>query len=199
MSNATEEADLMLAENLVFKPRNLTLRKIPRNHSLTPDFLILKGANPVAFCEVKSPRDDWLDVLLEKANLCAIVGGARKDPTFNRIVRLSTKAAKQFEAVNKNRVLPNILCFINHDDASHYGDLVETYTGIFHATNGGRYMTMQHTASLLDKAKTQIDICIWINANAKKIEGYLFNQNASPDYEADLCNLLGQSASKISN
>jgi hypothetical protein len=49
----------------------------------------------VGFCEVKSPRDDWLDEQLEGAQAFEIRGGIRKDPTFNRIGRQIEKAASQ--------------------------------------------------------------------------------------------------------
>src|SRR5262249_31410695 len=58
----------------------------------------LLGDTLKAFCEVKSPRDDWLDDQIEAASPGQIAGGARSDPTFNRIARHVDKAASQFDA-----------------------------------------------------------------------------------------------------
>jgi len=195
----TEGIDQKLAENLAFNPHGLTLQKIKRGIGRSPDFQVSLNGTLVAYCELKSPRDEWLDKLLVHAKPCQIVGGARNDPIFNRIQRLSNKAAKQFQAINPNRVLPNILCFVNHDTASSYADLREVFTGFFHASNGSRHLTMPHVASGLDKAKQHIDVCIWINFQNNKIEGYLFNQDATPSYLTQVCKLLGQSVSNIKN
>jgi len=51
----------------------------------TPDFRVVRGGELVAYCEVKSPNDPWLDEKLEEVPAFTIVGGARSDPTFNRL------------------------------------------------------------------------------------------------------------------
>ena len=85
-----EEPDLKLAEELIFRGRGLTLERFDPAATLagrTPDFRVLLGDTLKAFCEVKSPRDDWLDDQIEAASPGQIAGGARSDPTFNRIAR----------------------------------------------------------------------------------------------------------------
>ena len=82
--------DLKLAEEPIFRGRGLTLEGFDRADTLagrTPDFRVLLGDTLKAFCEVKSPRDDWLDDQIEAASPGQIAGGARSDPTFNRIAR----------------------------------------------------------------------------------------------------------------
>src|SRR5262249_40989390 len=103
----------------------------------------LLGDTLKAFCEVKSPRDDWLDDQIEAASPGQIAGGARSDPTFNRIARHVDKAASQFDAVNGGHAVPNILVFVNHAVASGFGDLHETLTGMFHSESGERFPTMR--------------------------------------------------------
>jgi hypothetical protein len=193
----TEAVDQKQVEDLIFNPHGLTLQKIKRGLGRSPDFQVLLNGTPVAYCELKSPQDDWLDKLLDQAKPCEIVGGARNDPVFNRIQRLTNKAATQFQSINPNRVLPNILCFVNHDNSSSYADLREIFTGFFHTSDGSRHLTMPHVASGLSRAKQEIDVCIWINSLNNKIEGYLFNQNATPSFLSQVCNLLGQSLSNI--
>ena len=193
----TEVDDQKLAEELVFIPHGLTLLKVPRSAGRTPDFQVLQSGVLVAYCELKSPRDEWLDDQLDKALPGVIVGGCRNDPTFNRIGRLAQKAADQFRAVNGTRSMPNILVFVNHDNASGFGDLIETFTGVFHAANGNRYVTMPQTASLLERAKSQIDLCIWIDGKISNAPGYAFNQGATPNYLNQLCALLGKNPADI--
>jgi len=193
----TEADDQELTEELVFNPLGLTLLKVPQGAGRTPDFQVIHNGMPVAYCELKSPRDECLDKLLDLARPCQIVGGGRNDPTFNRIGRLAQKAANQFRAVNAMRSMPNILVFVNHDDASVFGDLIETFTGMFHAADGTLHATMPQTASRLERVKSQIDLCVWIDGKTKKAQGYFFNQDAIPNYLNQLCALLGVNPAAI--
>ena len=140
-----EDPDLTLVDELIFAPTGLKLERFSRAETLTgktPDFKVFQAGQLVAYCEAKSPRDDWLDDQLEEARPLEVVGGLRHDPTFNRIARHVEKAANQFDAVNPARTLPNILVFVNHDKASSYNDLREVLTGMFHAEGGERFETM---------------------------------------------------------
>jgi hypothetical protein len=46
----------------------------------TPDFRVRQAGEVLAYCEVKSPNDPWLDELLDDAPPLTLVGGARPDP-----------------------------------------------------------------------------------------------------------------------
>ena len=193
----SENDDLKLAEELVFAPIGLSLQKIPRWVSRTADLLVLQNGALVAYCELKSPRDEWLDKLLDLAKPWQIVGGGRDDPVFKKIRKHANKASQQFEAVNPTRAVPNILVFVNHDYISDFGDLRETFTGLFHAANGNRHATMPDMAASLKRAQSQIDVCVWIDAKTSKIQGYLFNQSATPNYLNQLSSLLGVNPAAI--
>src|ERR1700756_1632634 len=85
-----EESDVRLAESLIFSGKGLELQRFDRDETLqgrTPDFRIMREGQLSAYCEIKSPRDDWLDEEIEKVALGQLAGGARRDPTFNRIAR----------------------------------------------------------------------------------------------------------------
>jgi hypothetical protein len=195
-----EDRDLEVIEDLLFAPRGLQLQRFTQAETLagkTPDFRAFKAENLVAFCEAKSPPDDWLDDQLDVAAPMQLVGGLRNDPTFNRIARHVEKAASQFDAVNPGRTLPNILVFVNHDKASSYNDLRETLTGMFHADGGERFPTMTHISEgRLGEIKRRIDLYGWIDARTKRIQGYVFGE-ASPEHVKAICDLLGLEASKI--
>jgi hypothetical protein len=195
-----EEPDLDLTDELLFADNNLQLERFDRAETLagrTPDFRVRRDGELVAYCEVKSPRDDWLDEQLDSAAPGQIVGGARSDSTFNRIARHVQKAATQFEAVNDKRSVPNILVFINHADDGGFGDLQETLTGMFHTAKGERIPTMTHISNgRLGEARLKIDLYIWIDNKTRRVQGYLFNETNAAHVET-LCVLLGLDRSRI--
>jgi hypothetical protein len=61
------------------------------------------GRKSCRLCEVKSPKDPWLDELLDDTPPLTMVGGDRLDPTFNRLARLLSKADEQLSVVNPAR------------------------------------------------------------------------------------------------
>jgi hypothetical protein len=150
-----------------------------------------------ALCEVKSPRDDWLDERLEQASAFEIVGSARNDPTFNRIARLVQKASSQFDAANGNHTIPNILVFVNHADAVGFNDLRETLTGYVETQTGERFRTMTRIAECrIGEARTKIDLYVWIDAKTGEVRGYSFNE-LNPSHVEALSDLLGIDPRKI--
>lgn len=196
-----ETADIDLTDELLFRPRRLVLEPFSAEEigrAKTPDRRVMQSGHLVAFAEIKSPRDDWLDEQLRAAPAGAQAGGARCDPTFNRIGRQVQKAARQFKAVNPSRDHPNILVLVNHDVAARYSDLHETLTGEFRANTGERFASMKRISdgSIAD-AKMETDLYVWINARERRIEGYVFNEGASPDHVTRLCELLDLERSRI--
>jgi hypothetical protein len=103
----------------------------------------------------------------------------------------------QFEAVNATRSVPNILVFVNHADATGFGDLRETLTGMFHTTGGAQIPTMRNISEgRLGEARLKIDLYVWIDEKTKRIQGYFFNETTAAHVET-LCTLLGLDQSKI--
>jgi len=196
-----ETDDLSVVEHLLFKEPGIVLERFNRHETLagrTPDFKIMRDGKLFAFCEVKSPRDDWLEEQIDSAPYGQLVGGARPDPTFNRIARHIGKAASQFHAVNADHALPNILVFVNHADASHRNDLVETLTGTFETESGERIPTVRHISEgRLGKVREQIDLYIWIDRKTSSVSLYLFNDLMTPSVIVELCDLFGLDASDI--
>ena len=195
-----EQADLdLVAEH--FMGKGLAAERFPSaemQSGKTPDFRIRHNGLLVAYCEVKAPNDPWLDDLLEDAPDLTLVGGLRNDPIPNRLARLLTKADAQFAAVNVDRTALNILAYVNHYEASHYQDLVETVTGYFHADDGTKHATLLHIAEgRIGQAKRRIDAFLWFEAKTGHMAGAIVNQDDRARMHR-LCGLLGFDAEKIS-
>ena len=163
----------------------------------TPDFRVFRDGQLVAYCEVKSPRDEWLDDQLRNVEPFQIVGGARDDPTFNRIAGLVHKAVKQLDAVNPDRKLPNIVVFVNWAGASHFSDLKETLTGYLRLTHGGKAPTiLKISEGRIRDEKRRVDAYIWFNGRRRKVEGIFLTQSDILHRDA-VCSWLGIDAGKI--
>ena len=193
-----ERVDLDIAAKLLqshgLTPKRFT--KAERRKGKTPDFRVMRGENLLAFCEVKSPQDDWLDTQLEEATNGEIVGGHRKDPVFNRLSRIVEKATSQFDAVNASRDVPNILILINHDDMSYFGDLRETITGMFHSEDGSRHPTVLPVSEgKIKELRTRIDAYFWYDFEPRRCQLRMLNE-FSEHFDA-ICSMFEIDKSKI--
>jgi hypothetical protein len=158
---------------------------------------VFRDGRLVAYCEVKSPRDQWLDDQLRDAAPFQIVGGARHDPTFNRITGLVRKAVKQFDAVNPDRKLPNIVVFVNWADASHFRDLDEALTGYLRLADGSKARTMPKISEgRIRDEKRRVDAYVWFNGHRRKVEGLFFTQSDILHRDA-VCSWFGVDPAKI--
>src|SRR5216110_3025166 len=113
MDNAEKFAEEYLKKRSL-RPERFS--KEERRRGKTPDFRVFARADLVAYCEAKHVQyDEWLDKQLEKAKPQQVVGGLRADPIFNRISNRIHEAAQQFDAVNPDHKIPNVLIFVNSD------------------------------------------------------------------------------------
>src|ERR1700756_4629126 len=122
-----------------------------------------------------------------------------RDATRHSIVSpvISEKAASQFDAVNADHTLPNVLVFVNHSDAVSFADLHETITGIFVAESGRKIRTVTNIAEgRIGVARTRIDLYVWIDHKTALVKGWLFN-DLHPHHVATLCEMLGFESSAI--
>ncbi|KUO64484.1 MAG: hypothetical protein APF80_04795 [Alphaproteobacteria bacterium BRH_c36] len=187
-----EERDLALVEELVAIPAGILLERIEATpEGPRPDFRIQSRGGVAGFCEVKSPRDDWLDEQLEQAPPNTIVGGGRADPTFNRVARNIEKAVKQFDAVNPDHDVPNVLVIVNHDADSGFDDLCETLTGELRADTGEAHPTNLRVATRLGDKRQRIDLYCWIDndQDRRDIGGWLMTDSV-PEHTAALRTML---------
>jgi hypothetical protein len=113
---------------------------------------------------VKSPRDDRLDRALDNCPPGTIVGGESKDSTFNRIARQIETASGQFDAVNSNRAVPNVLALVNLDDMSDVRDLDSVLTGNFYAESGEVHPIYKNVSEgKIRRLKGRIDMYLWFD------------------------------------
>jgi hypothetical protein len=74
--------------------------------------------------------------------------------------------------------------------SGHYGDLVETVTGYFHADDGTKHPTMLQIAETrIGDAKRRIDAFLWFNGKSSRLTGAIINQDDSERMQR-LCALL---------
>lgn len=117
-----------------------------------------------------------------------IVGGLRKDPVFNRLSAHIHKARKQFNAVNKEENIPNVLAFYNEDNMSGFLDLLAVTTGNFFAEGGAVFPFYKNFSEGRIKSDIEkIHLFIWIDAN--KPHRFLFN-TINSKYHNELCSMF---------
>lgn len=188
LANLLQDKDLRVEE----------FTKEERCKSKTPDYRVFKGDRLAFFCEVKTVSpDEWLDQQLKVAPSGSIVGGARKDPIFNRLSNKIHEAVQQFDAVNPDLEYPNVLAFVNHDNMCGFLDLVAVTTGFFLAEGGGRYpIYLQFSEGRIKKEKFRIHLYIW--KDEFKGVSYLFNTFAKEHFN-NLCGHFGVYPESIKN
>ncbi len=153
----------------------------------TPDYRVYKDDRLFSYCEVKNAQQDtWLDNKLDKAEL---VGGLRKDPVFNRLSAHIHKARKQFDAVNADEKLPNILSFYNEDKQSGFLDLMAVTTGNFFAEGGAVFPIYKNVSEgRVKKDIEKIHLFIWLDSH--KPHRFLFN-TINSKFQSELCSIFG--------
>ena len=108
-----EQADLDFINELIFAAVGLDLQpfdEVDLKKGPTPDRRVFKGGEQVAFTELKSPRDDRLDDMLDgtSGELVGYADVSFRDKHVERTARHIAKAARQFRAVNPQRALPKV-------------------------------------------------------------------------------------------
>jgi hypothetical protein len=131
MRVSPEAADDLAAQNF-FAARGLLAARIPESKvSKTPDFRILRGAETVAFCELKSPQDVFPERVTTAISqgLAGVIQHGYVTRQYRCLERAAKGAAAQFNSINASRAVPNILMIVNHDTLSHENDFIEAVTG----------------------------------------------------------------------
>lgn len=184
-----EDADAALLRELVFdrqKIQSELYSVAERNAGKTPDFKLLKNGDMRAFCEMKSPNDDFLFEYPKPAD-----AAIRKNlPVHRKIGGHIRKAAQQFDAVNPDHARPNILVFVNHAPDIERRDLHATITGLAAGDGKRLFMLSRSVQERTLEAAGKVDLFLWIDARKRTCQHV--SVNGAPHQQAAL-DLLGLS------
>jgi hypothetical protein len=160
-----EDDDHAIVEHF-FSLKGLVAERIPETVSKTPDFKVKRGAEVVAFCEVKSPQDIFnerlTDAILSGKGGIIETGYGNDYRQARCIERAAQKAAAQFRVANPAHAVPNILTVVNHDTYADVEDFVQSLTGNFR----GLAVAQQAIQSTIP----EIDLYIWIDQKGRGAE-----------------------------
>ena len=157
----------------------------------TPDFRVFVGDQFAFYCEVKTAQaDDWLEKQLDAAPPGTLVGGLRRDPTYNRISGYVHDAASQFDSVNPDCTHPNVLAIANYHLVSGVRDLISVLTGNAYTKDSGRVrMFGNFSDGRIREEKGRIHLYLWFNAGTTE-PSMLFAQSIA-DHHVTLCRYFG--------
>lgn len=183
-----EAADIALVQKLAFDGKGITLESyhdavLKRGKS--PDFKLFKNGELVGFCEVKSPRDDFVFERPAPGKF-----KIRENLPFYRKLGSHIKhAALQFDAVNPDHDRPNILAFVSHTPDIARRDLHATIAGLPAPEPGKRVFMLgrKMQEQVLDAAR-KVDLILWIDAETGTLQHVSVNGAA---HQADALDLIG--------
>ena len=134
-----------------FKCRKFSKRELRQGK--TPDRRVFRDGQFAFFLEIKEIAEDrW-------------VGGGRPDPIFNRLTDDIHQAVQQFDAVNADRQVPNVLALVNNDAACGSLDLIGVITGHLRLEGGGWVpIYMNCSEGRIRDEKHRVDLYLWYDA-----------------------------------
>jgi hypothetical protein len=187
----TEGADIKLMQEIIFQPYNVVLQPFSKEEMTkgkTPDFKLMKGSELCGYCELKSPRDDWVFEFPDDIKPGESVTEMRPSPTSNNLARQIESAAEQFDAVNPDHKLPNVLVLVNHAIGRTRSDLHVAVTGI-QVPDGPRLFTFKpDKQKQVWEAARRVDLFLWVDAQKRTCQ-HLYPDDAV--HRVAACRLLG--------
>lgn len=173
-----EDADIALMRKLAFDRRRITLERIDhkRMPGKSPDFRLFKDKKLRGYCELKSPRDDWVFDVPRDLKAGEIRQAVRRGPVAERLAVHIGTAAAQLDAVNPDHALPNILVFVSHARRRGPADVQMTIEGIrgpdgrhlfLHDEEKSEEEAREAQEKLWDAAR-RIDLIVWIDVHTGK-------------------------------
>jgi hypothetical protein len=157
----------------------------------TPDFRVFANDELAFYCEVKTAQEDeWLDKQLAAAPPLTLVGGARPDPTYNRISNQIRSAIGQCDAVNPAMDHPNVLAIVNGDDHAGITDLIQVVTGNAYC-EGGEVIPMfrGYSEGRIREEKIRIHLYLWFDEGESEPKKFWMQSHAA--HHSSLCRYLG--------
>ena len=93
-----------------------------------------------------------------------LVGGVRRDSTYNRISCQIHSALGQFGAVNPDMDHPNVLAIVNGDDGAGMTDLISVVTGNAYCESGEVWPTFrEYSEGRIRDEKLRVHLYLWFN------------------------------------
>jgi ribosomal protein L30 len=183
-----EAADAALMRKLAFDRKGITLERYSDAElktGKTPDFKLYKDDKLCGYCEMKSPRDDYV---FEKP--APGEAAIRKNLPFHRKLGSHIRhASALFHTVNPDHSVPNIMVFVTHAPDIERRDLHATIAGLPAPEAGKRVFMLSRKMQeqVLDAAR-KTDLFLWIDAEKGTLQHV--SVNGAPHQAATL-DLLG--------
>lgn len=164
----------------------------------TPDFRVFAGDALAFYCEVKTAQEDeCLDKQLAGAPPATIVGGARPDPTYNRVSAHIHSAVGQFDAVNSLTEVPNVLAIVNGDDGAGFTDLIQVLTGNAYCESGNVMpMFREYSEGRIREEKLRVHLYLWFN-EWKGGDPQMFFPEIHAAHHVALCGCFGVNPAQL--
>jgi hypothetical protein len=186
-----EATDVALMRELAFDPQGIALESFSGGalrRGKTPDFRLVKHGDLQAFCELKSPRDDFLFELPQQDGFAI-----RANLPFHRKLGSHIRyAAQQFDAVNPDREFPNILVFVNHSPDIARRDIHATVAGLPGPDGKRIFMLSRKMQEQVLNAARKIDLFLWIDAPKRTCQHVSINGAVHQAAALDLLGLTNQ-------
>ena len=161
------------AVKIFLESKGLQVEKIPERDVKTVDFAVYTKDGLAFYLEEKT---------LEPASL----EWKRIDPIYQSIASHFHEAARQFESVNPDRSVPNVLSFTNLDPSRDVNYLFTSLTGQA-ITRSGKVVKLDEFGKK-EKALNLIDLYLWFDG--EEFTGHIWEDDIEPNYEDVLTKLL---------
>lgn len=196
-SSTDANGEMLVCDYLTVKGLSVQrFDKVSMRRSRTPDFRVLAGHQLAFYCEVKTAQeDDWLERQLGSAPPGTLVGGLRRDSTYNRISSYVHGAAGQFDAVNPECDYPNVLAIVNNDSDAGLPDLLAVLTGNAYTNSGPVRMFGTCSDGRIREEKRRIHLYLWFDP--AKPEPFKVWSQSPAGHHAVLCGHFGVDPASI--
>jgi large subunit ribosomal protein L30 len=185
-----EATDVALMRELAFDPQGIAIERFSGEalrRGKTPDFKLVKHGSLRAYCELKSPRDDFIFELPQDGS------AIRENLPFHRKLGSHIRyAAQQFDAVNPNRALPNILAFVNHSPDIARRHIHATVAGLPGPDGRPIFMLSRKMQEQVLNAARKIDLFLWIDVPRRTYQHVSVNGAVHQAAALDLLGLTNQ-------
>jgi large subunit ribosomal protein L30 len=184
-----EVADIKIMHELIFARPDILLHRFGRKEKRkTPDFKLVKDGAVRGYCELKSPRDDWVFDFPADLGPGEHRVDVRPDPGAHNLSRQILNAAEQFDSVNTDHTLPNILVIVSHARRREPADLHMVLTGIQVPDGHPLFVLPADRQAKVWEAARSIDLYVWIDEHTRSCQ-YIRPIGAARLQEA--CDLVG--------